>query len=418
MAAPKILVVDDSPTTVALVSAALEAGGFRPVGATSGEEALGMLESERPDLIVADIIMPGMDGLELCRRVRKSLTRWATPILLLTLKGELADRVAGFEAGADDYMVKPFEPKELQTRVRVLLARREPSVILPTPLKEMGKVVVVFGCKGGVGTTTIAITLAIALRGQGRRVALVDADWSFGDVGLHLNLPPAHTVTDLTPYGDALEPDIVAQAMLSHASGIEVLLSPPRPERAEEVDAPLVQSLLQVLKSRYEFVVVDCQRSYEDRTLVLLDGADRIILVLTADIGALRNASLFLTLARDMGYPKEKIVPVLNGAGFEMGITEGDVRSVLKDYPLYTVESGGVEVATTANQGEAVAMTRPKNKMVRSVRLLAGRLAEEFPPPDAILAEKGDRPKNIWRLGGKKASSESKGEATSVGPEN
>lgn len=351
MATHKILVVDDSPTTVALISAALGAGGFQAVSASSGEEALGMFEAVRPDLIIADIIMPGIDGLELCRRVRKSLARGGTPILLLTLKGELADRVAGFEAGADDYMVKPFEPKELLTRVKVLIARREPSVILPTPLKEKGKLLVVFGCKGGVGTTTIAISLAMCLRAADRRVALMDADWSFGDVGLYLNLPPAHTVSDLTPYGDTLEAEVVAQAMLSHDSGIRVLLSPPRPERAEEVAAPLVQSLVQVLKSRFDFVVADCQRSYDDRTLVLLDAADRIVLVLTADIGALRNASLFLTLARDMGYPKEKVIPVLNGAGFEMGITYDDVRAVLKDYPVFSVQSGGAEVATAANRG-------------------------------------------------------------------
>lgn len=117
---PKILVVDDDPNIRELVSVFLLREGFEIIEAKDGEEALGQLEIVKPDLAVIDVMMPRMDGWALCSALRQSFDM---PIVLLTAKGETSHKVKGFELGADDYVVKPFDPPELVVRVKALLKR-------------------------------------------------------------------------------------------------------------------------------------------------------------------------------------------------------------------------------------------------------------------------------------------------------
>ena len=378
MADTKILVVDDLATNRTLVRAAMEKAGFQVLEAEDAETALGLLDTQVPDLIITDVMMPKVDGYELVRRIRKNPVLAGVPVIVLTAKGELADKVAGFEAGADDYLVKPVELEELQLRVRALLARRGVTPALRGEVPRLGRIFAVFGCKGGVGTTTIAANLAVALydKKKDREVALIDADLSFGDLALHMNAPPVHTISDLVSYTHELDAGLLAQVMVDHPSGIKVLLGPPRPERAEEVSATLMASVLDVAASNFDYIVVDTQRVYNSNTLVVLDKADVILLVLTADIGALRNASLFLTLAESLGYPRNKVMPVLNGVGVQMGIEMRDVRRVLGGKEPVAIDSGGIEVAKSANKGEPVILRSPRNKMARAIKTLAEELAQ------------------------------------------
>jgi two-component system, OmpR family, phosphate regulon response regulator PhoB len=115
-----ILVVDDEPIVRDVVVRYLERDGFRTVEAASGHEAQRLLEREPPALVVLDVMLPGIDGFELCRWIR---SRSDLPIVMLTARGEEADRIVGLEFGADDYLTKPFSPRELAVRVRNLVRR-------------------------------------------------------------------------------------------------------------------------------------------------------------------------------------------------------------------------------------------------------------------------------------------------------
>ncbi len=129
MPSPRILVVDDDAGVRRMLERSLEADGFEVEAAADGGRALVALERRVPDLILLDVAMPGIDGLAVSRRVRaKGL---GLPILLLTARDGVPDRVAGLDAGADDYLIKPFAPEELRARVRALLRRgREPAELL------------------------------------------------------------------------------------------------------------------------------------------------------------------------------------------------------------------------------------------------------------------------------------------------
>ena len=135
--AQTILVVDDEPEIVRLLRSYLEKDGYRVVTAYNGEDALYVARHEKPDLVVLDILMPKMDGLAFTRRVRREQD---VPIIMLTARAEETDRIVGLEMGADDYVTKPFSPREVVARVRAVLRRAQPTPEAP-PILRVGPVV-------------------------------------------------------------------------------------------------------------------------------------------------------------------------------------------------------------------------------------------------------------------------------------
>jgi DNA-binding response OmpR family regulator len=135
--AQTVLVVDDEPQIVRLVRAYLEEAGFRVVTASDGQEALYVARHEKPDLVVLDILMPRMDGLEFTRRIRSERN---VPIIMLTARADETDRIVGLEMGADDYVTKPFSPREIVARVRAVLRRAQAQPELP-PVLHVGSLV-------------------------------------------------------------------------------------------------------------------------------------------------------------------------------------------------------------------------------------------------------------------------------------
>ncbi|HET7318950.1 MAG TPA: response regulator, partial [Nitrospirota bacterium] len=121
--ANKILIVDDEPDIVELVTYNLKKDGFRVATASDGEEALHKIRKDKFDLVVLDLMLPGIQGVEICRIIRNDPKTAGTPIIMLTAKGEEVDRVIGLESGADDYMTKPFSPRELIARIKAVLRR-------------------------------------------------------------------------------------------------------------------------------------------------------------------------------------------------------------------------------------------------------------------------------------------------------
>ncbi len=122
---PLVLIVEDDPAVVEMLRYNLERGGFRIAVAVDGEEALHLTAEEAPALVLLDWMLPEVPGIEVCRRLRRDARTRRTPIIMLTARGEEADRVRGLESGADDYVVKPFSPSELLARVRAVLRRAE-----------------------------------------------------------------------------------------------------------------------------------------------------------------------------------------------------------------------------------------------------------------------------------------------------
>jgi len=131
---PRILVVDDEPNIIELAKLYLEREGYQVAEAANGQDALSKFSTVNPDLIVLDLMLPDIDGFEVCRRIR---TKSTVPILMLTARKEDIDKIVGLEMGADDYLTKPFNPRELVARVRAIL-RRYQTGLKPSDIIEVG----------------------------------------------------------------------------------------------------------------------------------------------------------------------------------------------------------------------------------------------------------------------------------------
>jgi phosphate regulon transcriptional regulator PhoB len=183
----RVLIVEDEPDIRELVVHHLKREGYQVSAASSGEEALRQVQAAPPDLVILDLMMPAMDGLEVCRRLRQDPATASLPIVMLTAKGDEVDRVLGLEIGADDYVVKPFSPKELLARVRAVLRRSRPAPGA-APLR-LGALAIDFGTHMvSVGGETLALTpkefdfLRALVEARGRvlsREFLLDRVWGY-----------------------------------------------------------------------------------------------------------------------------------------------------------------------------------------------------------------------------------------------
>jgi len=183
----RVLIVEDEPDIRELVVHHLKREGYQVSAASSGEEALRQVQAAPPDLVLLDLMMPAMDGLEVCRRLRQDPATAMLPIVMLTAKGDEVDRVLGLEIGADDYVVKPFSPKELLARVRAVLRRSRPAPGA-APLR-LGALVIDLGTHtASVGGESLALTpkefdlLRALVEARGRvlsREFLLDRVWGY-----------------------------------------------------------------------------------------------------------------------------------------------------------------------------------------------------------------------------------------------
>ncbi|OAT81453.1 response regulator [Desulfotomaculum copahuensis] len=139
---PTIMVVDDEGSILELIRFALEKEGYRVLTAEDGMQALNLLAENSPDLIILDVMLPGQDGFEICRRLRMQPATAHVPVLMLSARGDVVDRVLGLEMGADDYITKPFSPRELLARVKANLRRNDRRVVGPVKEIRHGELVI------------------------------------------------------------------------------------------------------------------------------------------------------------------------------------------------------------------------------------------------------------------------------------
>jgi DNA-binding response OmpR family regulator len=155
---PKILIVDNDLNTVEQLQQLFVGEGYEVLTAVTGQGGIQLAHMHRPSLVLLEIALPDVDGYEVCRSLRDAPSTAQVPILIYSSRAEVADKVAGFKAGANDYIVKPTAPAELVARVTAALRSEE---------RALAHTVALWGAKGGVGTTTIASNLAVALQARG-----------------------------------------------------------------------------------------------------------------------------------------------------------------------------------------------------------------------------------------------------------
>jgi pilus assembly protein CpaE len=383
----RVLIVDDIPETREHLAKLL---GFEPdievAGtAASGAEAIEQATKVQPDVILMDINMPDMDGIAATERLSAEVPSAA--VVMMSVQGEADYLRRSMLAGAREFLVKPFSSDELTASIRQVYVRekdkigRAPSPSAPAPRAPAestaaGKVVALFSPKGGAGRTTIAVNLAVAAVGLGRRVVLVDGSFQFGDVALLLNLSPKDkSMFELVPEMDAGgDPDNVDTFTVPHQSGLSVILAPPSPEMADVITPSGVKLVLDALRNRYDLVIVDCASWFNDVTLGILDAADTILTLLTLEITTIKDVRLFLEVAEKLGY-ESKIQLVLNRADATLGIRVADVEHSIGRRVDHTIAGDGRAVVYALNRGVPFVISNREAQVSQDVLRLAQAIA-------------------------------------------
>ncbi len=238
--AHKVLIVDDDLDTLRLVGLLLERQGYLIAAADNGKQALIKAKSEEPDIILLDVMMPDMDGLEVARLLRDEEETRDIPIIFFTAKTQVDDKIAGFEAGADDYLTKPVHPAELTARVKAILARSNKSLAEAEEAEgPPGKVVGVLAARGGLGVTTLALNLGIViLKDSKADVAVVELRPGQGTIGLDLGIARSRGLFNLLARPPKeIGRNEVESELIEHSSGVRLLLASHQPADARGVTA-------------------------------------------------------------------------------------------------------------------------------------------------------------------------------------
>lgn len=367
----RILAVDDNPVNLKVVAATLTHAGYEVYTATSGPEALIRIVEIHPNLVIMDVMMPEMDGYEVCRQLRNDPNLASLPVILLTAQDTLEGKIKGFEAGADEYVVKPFHPAELQARIKVLLRRSE-TVPEVRPTDVTSKTIAVFSMKGGVGVSTIATNLAAGLAQLwGKPVALVDLVLSMGQSALMLNLPLRNTWTDLAKmHPEEIDGDLVDHVLIPHPSGISILAAPRKPDQIELITGNKVSAVLKVLKKRFHYIVLDLPHDFHESTLAGLDVSDEIVAVMAPELASTRAMAGMLDIFDTLHYPRARITLVINWIFERRGLARKDIEAALKHNASLVIPFSPETFVTAINFGVPPVLAAPTSPI--------GTLFEDF----------------------------------------
>jgi pilus assembly protein CpaE len=387
MAQGTILVVDDSPLATKIMSTLFTREGYNVLTAGSGEEALEQLGRVTPDLVVTDIMMPGIDGYELCHQIRVRPQLRAVPVLAITTITELEAKLRGFEVGVDDFVPKNTPAQELLARVEALMTRRARWESLPPPSpaaqRQTGRVVAFFSLKGGSGRTTLVANSALLLaRLYSDTVGLLDLALEQGSAELFLDVIPRIDLGTLA--GDEVAPeavtaDEVRRLVVMHPGGVALLGAPRYPEDAERVSPDLTTAALAAMTGAFGLVVVDTPCSFNEHVLRVLETADLVVLVATTDLIGAKATSTTLRIFQELKVPDERLVVVLNAPNGDSGIDREGLERAIR-VPVNVVVPYDASFLQAVNTGEPLVLRKERRPTPAQVAIaqLADHIAERL----------------------------------------
>ncbi|MFK7804276.1 MAG: CpaE family protein [Anaerolineae bacterium] len=388
----RVLIVDDLPETRENVRKLLQFElDMEVVGqAGNGSQAIEVARQHTPDVILMDINMPGVDGITASQGVLK--INPATQIIIMSVQSEADYIRKAMLAGARDFLMKPFSGDELTSAIRRVYDSR-PAIAAPVVdarTKDSGsgsqvgdehavegKILAFYSPKGGSGCTTLSTNVAVGLALKGHRVALVDASYQFGDIAVMLGLRPTTTIVDLVDRLADLDAEMINSVLTRHETGLEVLLSPPRPEMAEMVTTEHVELILQQLSQMFDFVVVDTPSALNDQCIMALEMSHRIVLIAQQNLAALANIRRFFELMKQIEFDFKKILLIVNRANDRFGISIRDIGDAMKRPVMASIALDEFAATQAADQGVPILAGKNRNSpLVSSLNQLTENLEQ------------------------------------------
>ncbi len=396
----RILVIDDDASLLQMVRLMLEREGHQVALAESGEEGLAEALDQSPDLAIIDLMMPGMSGYSVTRALRADARTEKLPILILTARGQPMDRQMAIEAGANAHLAKPITAKELVGRINEILSQAAPArapepgqpsvpgspakrsrpigitdqlsppsagpsappappvpvqVPVPAPAKAQAPgalpVVTVIGLRGGSGTTTVAVNLALMLRERRGRVCVVDLNMAGGHVGLHLHMATRQSWGDLLAAGDTPDPRVLSSIVVPNPTvGLALLAAPPVPGM-RCLSQSAMGAILNILAGGFQQIVVDADNLNAASVAALL-ASYAIVVVMGDDVMAVHTTSHMMQSLQNLGVEMGRVRVAVNRSRPDTGMPSATILKAL-GRPI------SAEIPYDANQVQAMRRGMP-----------------------------------------------------------
>jgi len=363
----RLLIVEDVPQVAQYIRGLLNSQARVKLldVLTDGGKAVATIKELRPDVVLVDALLQGkIKGPKLVEQIHQA--ELGIPVIVLTVPQNPVEPDPS--AGIHGVLAMPFSGFDLMTRIAMARNEFEAHQAVTTT-----KVMSVFAPKGGVGKTTIAFNLAVALGQLQQRTVLIDGSLQFGDLRSLLKVPvDAPSILDL-PTDRVAESDL-GDVLWRDPSGIDILLAPPRIEMAEMLTPRDVDKVLSLLRRVYESIVIDMSSHLNDINLAFLDASDAIIEIVTYDSTTIHNTIAIADTFRSIGYPASKVRYLVNRADSPGGIEPVDLERALGRVPEHRVVSDGLLVVQSNNEGVPFVLANPEAPVSKDVMRVASQL--------------------------------------------
>jgi pilus assembly protein CpaE len=385
----RILIVDDIAESRDNVAKLLR---FEPdvevVGmADNGEQALDLCERLDPNIVLMDVNMPGMDGITATTRITSRFPN--TAVIMMSVQNEPEYLRRSMTAGAREFLAKPFSLDELIDSIRKvsLLQQQTRRIVTDVPVhhhmhagparNRKARIISTFSLKGGVGRTMLAATLPVAIRNRHpeKEVAVIDGNLLHGDLGVVMNATEQKSISDIVRNFHNLDRDLVTDILITHSSGVKLLTAPPDAQSGEQVTGEHIRQVLQHMTNMFDYIIIDTRPSFDEVTLSLLDHSDKILVLLTLELTAIKGVKQYLELGDLLGYDSDRISLVINRATLQAGIPVDDVGASLKGEILARLPDEPLLVMRAVNEGVPVVQSAPASGIALEINRLAQALA-------------------------------------------
>lgn len=383
----KILVVDDQVVMLRLMSHPLEQEGFVVITAMTGQEALQKVQREQPDLVILDIILPDMNGIDVCRRMRQEMNLVDLPIILLSGRTEVATKIQGLEAGADEYVTKPVDPKEMTARVKSLLVRtrqlrqRSTSGSGPASMRRAQSIAVI-GAKGGVGVTTLAANLSMALAMRGQGVIAVELRPYFGTLARHFGLSPRSGLSELLELIPKNITDMQVSRRLDPAQhGLQLLLGPQQLKEYREIQSEQAEAIMSAMLGLADVIVYDLPHMPSVANRAVLRAARQVLVVVEPDGDAVASAQALVELMRAWSIaPNVLKLVVVNRTQAAQSISAAEIQRITGCELYGTVTAAPDAAIAATNQGKPIVLSSPNSLVAGTLFEIADRTRAALAP--------------------------------------
>ncbi len=365
----KILIVDDDKSILTLLKLVMKQAGHDVIITTDGTQALAQTLAEKPDLIVADVMMPKMTGYEFCKRIRANPETKNIPVIMFSARFQPIDRQTALEAGATDYLSKTIAHSDLVKRIEELLASSlDPDEVTNTTIGFLS-------LRGGTGVTSLAVNSAIALaRAKKIETALVDLIPLGGHVALMLGLrPTSNVMSALSSADNILTLDAIKAHFIQH-NGIQLLASAVSYEQKLPLQNNRLQQLVAVLKSAFPFVIFDLPATILDPLFAsFLRQFDKIVLVFSPDMPSLQSTAIAFQGLAQMQIPESKIMLVANQVMPQGSLSVDTIQKAIKR-PIAAYIPFEPDMITAINSRSPLLLSSPKSTGAGAIARLASML--------------------------------------------